>query len=305
MRVRRMWPTLIVPLAAACTACSQERVLANDSTAGVAAAAGAGAQTPAAVPSPADFTRPPDDAQRLPSGLAYRVVAPGRGTEHPRSEDRVKVYSVGWTRSGTSFDSTLAPGEPLLLRVGDGIAAWQEVLPLMVAGEKRRLWVPSRLAYGDNAPVASGDVMFDIELLSIVRPPPVPEDLRAPPPSAKITATGLRYRLLEAGAGAVRATAWTRVKVDYSGWTQAGTLFDSSVARGEPALLRRDEVVQGLAEGVALMGVGDRMRFWVPAQLGYGKGPTTHSAAPHGPLVFDVELLALRCTATERCVDPR
>ncbi len=293
MRLAELWVTFIVPLAAASMACRNETATLHEANAPAAGGAQALLRDPAVAATPADIAQIPQDAERLPSGLAFRVMARGQGKEHPRQEDRVKVHYSGWSRSGKKFEGSAAPGEPLLLRVSDGIAAWREVLPLMVAGEKRRLWAPSRLAYGDTAPVAPGDVVFDLELVGIVRPPEVPNDLATPPKTAKVTATGLTYRVLQAGTGSVHPTASSRVKVSYSGWTPDGRLFDSSVARGEPAVLPMDEVVKGFAEGVALMVVGDRLQLWIPAQLGYGRDQVAENT-PSGPLVFDVELLEIK-----------
>jgi FKBP-type peptidyl-prolyl cis-trans isomerase len=232
---------------------------------------------------------------RSATGLAFKVLSAGQGKDHPLPEDRVRVHYVGWTRAGKMFYSSFERGQPTLLRVSDGIAGWQETLPLMLVGERRRIWVPSKLGYGDNAPVAPGDIVFDIELVSIAKPPPVPPDLAAPPENARVTASGLAYRVLEAGAGTAHPTPSSRVTVDYSGWTPDGKMFDSSVARGEPALLRMaemDEVVRGFAEGVALLVVGDRARFWVPAQRGDDDGDEVPFVVS-GPLVFDVQLLAI------------
>ncbi len=80
--------------------------------------------------------------------------------------------------------------------------------------------------------------------------------------------------------------------VHYSGWTSDGTLFDSSVTRGSPGTFGLDQVIKGWTEGVQLMVVGDKMRFWLPADLAYGN--STAIGVPRGTLVFDVELLDIK-----------
>lgn len=294
MRFAQLWSPFLLAVTSA--ACNGQQAARSDTGASpsppVAATQPGGAAFAATL---ADVARVPDVAQRSASGLAFQVLSAGQGKEHPLPEDRVRVHYVGWTRAGKTFYSSFERGQPTLVRVSDGIAAWQEALPLMVAGERRRIWVPSKLGYGDNAPVAPGDLVFDIELVGIAKPPPVPPDLVAPPKDARVTASGLAYRVLKAGTGSAHPLPASRVTLDYSGWSPDGKMFDSSVARGEPALLRMtelDEVVKGFAEGVALLVVGDTARLWVPAERGKAHGDEVPFAIS-GPLVFDVELLAI------------
>ena len=147
------------------------------------------------------------------------------------------------------FDSSVARGEPVTFPLNGVIRGWTEGLAMMVVGEKRRLWIPAALAYGDRprAGAPSGDLVFDVELLDIMtapKPPPVPEDVKAPPASAKKTASGLSYRVLTPGAGTAHPAATNTVVVNYSGWTTDGKMFDSSIVRGQPARFRLDQVIK-------------------------------------------------------------
>ena len=90
-----------------------------------------------------------------------------------------------------------------------------------------------------------------------------------------------------------RPTADSTVEVHYSGWTRDGQEFDSSVRRGQPASFPLSGVIKGWTEGVQLMVVGDRARFWIPGALAYGDKPA-RPGAPAGPLVFDIDLLAIK-----------
>jgi peptidylprolyl isomerase len=224
------------------------------------------------------------------------VLAPGHAAApHPKAEDRVKVHYTGWSKGGVMFDSSLVRGLPVIFRVDTKIPAFTEALSLMVAGEKRRIWVPSRLAYGDNPPpgVPRGDLVFDIELLDIDPQPAtplVPEDVKAPPESAVKTGSGLAYRILHKGLGTAHPDAQSRATVNYSVWTPDGRMFDSSIPRGHPESLALSHVMKGLAEGLALMSPGDTFRLWITSDLAYGDHPT-RSGVPAGPLVMDVELL--------------
>jgi FKBP-type peptidyl-prolyl cis-trans isomerase len=251
---------------------------------------------PNAIPAPPDVAAAPADAKVTASGLALKVLQPGTGKDHPGATDRVSVHYSGWTKDGKMFDSSVARGAPTTFGVGEVIPGWTEALKLMVVGEKARLWIPGKLAYGDRPQMGgapSGDLVFDVELLDIVKPPATPEDVKVAPKSAKKTASGLAYRVLKPGTGKIHPTAANRVTVHYSGWTTDGKLFDSSVARGEPATFPLNGVIKGWTEGVQLMVAGEKTRFWIPAALAYGDKPQ-RPGAPSGMLVFDIELLNIQ-----------
>lgn len=122
--------------------------------------------------------------------------------------------------------------------------------------------------------------------------PPVPEDVAAAPRTAQHTASGISYRVLHPGTGTRHPTAASNVEVHYSGWTTDGHMFDSSVARGQPARFSLGGVIPGWTEGVQLMVEGEKVRFWIPGNLAYDQpGVPARPGVPHGTLVFDVELL--------------
>ncbi len=118
---------------------------------------------------------------------------------------------------------------------------------------------------------------------------PAPDDVAAAPADAETTASGLASKVLEAGSGSVHPTATSNVTVHYTGWTTDGRMFDSSVARGQPSMFPLNRVIRGWTEGVQLMVVGEKRRFWIPEELAYGG-----RRDPRGMLVFDVELIAIQ-----------
>jgi peptidylprolyl isomerase len=241
-------------------------------------------------PPPPDVAAPPGDATKTASGLAFKVLRPPTGTQKPRAWDKVQVLYTGWTTDGKMFDRSLDPAAPAEFPLNQVIPGWTEGVQLMAQGEKRRFWVPQELAYQGRSGPPAGTLVFDIELKGITQmpePPPVPEDLKAPPESAQKTATGLTSRVLTEGTGTEHPGATDRVKVHYSGWTQDGKMFDSSVTRAEPVTFPLNRVIRGWTEGVQLMTVGEKRRFWIPEELAYKDRP----GQPQGTLVFDIELL--------------
>jgi len=123
---------------------------------------------PSAIPAPADVAAPPADAVKTSSGLAYKVLTPGGGSQHPRPNSRVTVQYTGWTTDGKMFDSSLLQPQPLTIGLDEVIAGWTEGVQMMVPGEKRRFWIPQNLAYQGQPDKPAGMLVFDIELLKIV-----------------------------------------------------------------------------------------------------------------------------------------
>ena len=107
------------------------------------------------------------------------------------------------------------------------------------------------------------------------------------------TGSGLQYMVLRQGAGQ-RPRATDKVRVNYHGTLLDGTVFDSSYDRGQPTEFGLNQVIQGWTEGLTMMPVGAKYRFWIPADLAYGaKGTPGGPVGPNSTLVFDVELLAI------------
>ncbi len=248
------------------------------------------------IPAPPDVAAPPSDADKTPSGLASKVLQKGSGATHPKKDDRVLVHYTGWTKEGKMFDSSVARNEPIAFGLIEVIPGWTEGVQLMVEGEKRRFWIPGNLAYGEtpSRPGApAGQLTFDVELLKILAPPETPKDVDAPPKDATKTASGLVYKVLTKGTGTDHPSATDTVVVNYSGWTKDGKMFDSSVVRGQPAKFPLNHVIKGWTEGVQLMVVGEKTRFWIPADLAYGDKPK-REGAPSGQLTFDIELVEIK-----------
>jgi FKBP-type peptidyl-prolyl cis-trans isomerase FklB len=109
----------------------------------------------------------------------------------------------------------------------------------------------------------------------------------------EITASGLQYIVMKAGTGE-KPTPTSKVKVHYHGTLTDGTVFDSSVDRGEPAQFGVGQVIPGWTEGLQLMSVGSKYKFFIPQELAYGATPRPGGVIkPFSALVFEVELLEI------------
>jgi peptidylprolyl isomerase len=245
-------------------------------------------EPPPPPPVPDDVAAPPASAKKTTSGLAYKALQKGKGGEHPTAQSKVKVHYSGWTTDGKMFDSSVVRGKPATFPLDGVIKGWTEGVQLMVVGDKWRFWVPEGLAYAGKPGKPQGMLVFDIELLDIVEPPETPPDVGAPPADAQKTASGLAYKVLHKGKGKDHPTENSKVTVHYSGWTTDGKMFDSSVTRGEPSSFPLKGVIKGWTEGLQLMVVGEKTRFWIPVELAYQNKP----GKPAGMLVFDIELIS-------------
>ena len=108
----------------------------------------------------------------------------------------------------------------------------------------------------------------------------------------KTTASGLQFKVIETGDNAAHPKATDKVTVHYHGTLIDGTVFDSSVERGEPATFPLNRVIKGWTEGLQLMVIGDKTRFFIPSKLAYGN-QSSGKIAGGSTLIFDVELLAI------------
>lgn len=104
--------------------------------------------------------------------------------------------------------------------------------------------------------------------------------------------SGLQYEVMKEGDGP-KPTAGSSVTCHYHGTLINGTIFDSSVQRGKPATFPLNQVIKGWTEGVPLMNVGSKFRFFIPPHLGYGDRQVSAEIGPNSTLIFEVELLGI------------
>ena len=108
----------------------------------------------------------------------------------------------------------------------------------------------------------------------------------------KVTETGLQYEVLTPALG-IKPTPTDTVTCHYEGRLIDGTVFDSSYRRGEPASFPLQGVIRGWTEGLQLMSIGSKFRFFIPFDLAYGAQGAGGSIPPYAALIFDVELIGI------------
>ncbi len=104
--------------------------------------------------------------------------------------------------------------------------------------------------------------------------------------------SGLQYEIITEGDG-IKPLSKNKVTCHYHGTLIDGTVFDSSVKRGQPATFPLNAVIKGWTEGLQLMGVGSKWRFFLPPNLAYGDRQTGSDIGPNSTLIFEVELLGV------------
>lgn len=236
------------------------------------------------------------------SGLKY-IVSESKNKKHKNHIEkgsRVTVNYTGYLSDGKMFDSSIKRNQPFTFEIGEGrvIKGWDIGVSLMSIGDKFRLIIPYGLAYGEKGrpPIIpeKATLVFDVELLNI-QPAIKVEPFDVKGKDTLTTESGLKYIIVRKTKG-IQATAGKTVKVDYSGYLQDGTMFDSSVKRGKPIEFQVGvgRVIKGWDEALQLMSIGDKFRIIIPYNLAYGERGVPPTIPPKATLIFDVQLESVK-----------
>jgi peptidylprolyl isomerase len=212
---------------------------------------------------------------QLRSGVEYAVVQQGNG-KPLEAGMRVSVHYTGYLEEDESmFDSSHDRGRPIQFVLGRGmvIPGWEEGLMQLRVGDKARLYIPYEMAYGESGrgPIPPrANLIFDVEVVDAQEiAPPRPFEVNGL--DTLSTESGLQYIMVAPGNGEQPVSGQV-LTVHYSGYLTDGSMFDSSVQRGEPFrfVLGQGQVIRGWDEGFALLSKGAKARLIVPPHLGYG-----------------------------------
>lgn len=228
---------------------------------------------------------PPADAESFPSGIRSQVLKAGAGESYPSDRDLMAVHFIGWSPYGDKLYTSYEGGKPLIMNLTTVFPGWKEALERMVAGERRRIWLPENLMASGRGP--QGASIFDLHLLALKPIPTPPDNLSQPPEGAERTPSGASTVRLEAGKGEEYPAPDSAVLVHYMGWTTDGRSFDSSFTRGRPTAFKLGEIMPAFAETVQMMVAGEKRRVWIPGPV----AARNWVGAPKGMLVFEVELV--------------
>jgi FKBP-type peptidyl-prolyl cis-trans isomerase len=232
-----------------------------------------------------------------------KVLSAGSGTVRPSGDDCAVLTFTAWKRDGSLFSTSGRRGESTTQCLTTAIPGISVALKSMVEGERRRVWVPANLTFAVHIahhqhkdlpedPVPKVDLTIDVRLIRILKAPLPPSDLKKPPPEA-ISIDGVRCRVLKQGTGDRHPSMDSQVLLNYSGWTLDGTLFESTMISGHPAVFVVGTAIAGWREMLPRMVTGEMVRIWIPAGLAYGDKPMGNMG-PAGDLVYDIELLEIR-----------
>lgn len=248
------------------------------------------------------------DVKDGPMGLQYVVLKEGPKTgKKPVATDRVKVNYEGRLATGEKFDSSFDRGTPATFRLNQVIPGWTLGLQEMTEGDEYLFYIPSDLAYGNEARgdviKAGDDLVFLVNLIEIEVPktadtaawskyfpwnPEAPEIVK--------TDSGLQYIVLASGDPSGNPPVGGQfVLVHYEGrLADTGELFDSSYERGDPEAFPSNGLISGWVEALAMMKPGDRWMVYIPPDLAYGEqGTPGGPIPPNAALQFEVELISV------------
>lgn len=254
--------------------------------------------SPPTIPAPPDCAAPPADAARLASGIAWRRLHDGNGDGSPdekgspRLNDVVTLEYNVWKRDGSLVDSTRQNGQPLVQSVRSLAVALQTSVEDMRVGEERLLWLPENSPVGADTKVSAFPITLQLALKKLRRAPATPERLESAPPRAKRTPSGLAYELLASPTDGPHPSAESQVEILHTIWSTDGAIVESTELADHPALYIQADLLPGLREGIRLLHVGEKARFWLPAPLAFGEH--ARRGRPRGPLVADVKLISIR-----------
>lgn len=223
------------------------------------------------------------------------VVGTGR---EAKPGDTLTVEYTGWTLDKYNvepFDSSRLHDTPFqfVLGKGDVVAGWDQGLVGMKVGGKRKLTIPADLGYGaqgalDGRIPPNATLVFEVDLTDVIGPP------AATLPASTVTQLKIEDLVVGTGPGAKNGDT---LVVNYTGWLENGTKFDSSLDPGRQPIefvLGQAQVIPGWEQGLLGMKVGGKRRLTIPPTLAYGAAGAGDTIPAYATLIFEVELVQIK-----------
>lgn len=233
----------------------------------------------------------------LGNGLEYTIISSGNGPAVKKG-DRVSMLYTGKLTNDTIFDATSRRGNtPFQFKVGvrQVIAGWDSIVSKLHGGDKAIMRIPPEYGYGKRANgqiPANSTLIFEVEVLDIIPPP---AQWSAKGKDTITTPSGLKIVMFTSYPDSAKPATGNKVMVHYSGFNMDGSMFDSSVERGQPYgfPLGKGQVIKGWDEGIAMLREGEKAKLIIPYQLAYGEAGRPPQIPAKATLIFDVELVSI------------
>ncbi|HOX25365.1 MAG TPA: FKBP-type peptidyl-prolyl cis-trans isomerase [Candidatus Krumholzibacteria bacterium] len=241
-----------------------------------------------------------DDSEQLVTGLRERLRGAARFADD-RAREIMQSHFQGGADSTAADAGFATMAEERSYAVGVSVGSFcEKQFPgldqrALVQGLQDKLAGGTTLLADDQVRTIVGDFQKEQQAKKATENQAAGEKFlaeNAQRPGVAVTASGLQYEVLQEGAGA-RPVATDTVKVNYRGTLIDGTQFDSSYDRGEPISFPLNRVIPGWTEGLQLMSVGSKYKFFIPGSLAYGERGAGADIGPNATLIFEVELLAI------------
>jgi peptidylprolyl isomerase len=237
-------------------------------------------------------------AVTLAPGLEYTITHEGNGPAVKKG-DRVSMLYTGKLTNDTVFDATSRRGNtPFQFKVGarQVIAGWDSIVSKLHGGDKAIMRIPAEYGYGARANgkiPANSTLIFEVEVIDII---PAPTPWNAKGKDTITTPSGLKVIMFNSYPDSAKPSTGKTVSVHYSGFNLDGSMFDSSVERGQPYSfpLGKGQVIKGWDEGIAMLHEGEKAKLIIPYNLAYGEAGRPPQIGPKATLIFDVELVNIK-----------
>jgi peptidylprolyl isomerase len=235
---------------------------------------------------------------KMTKGMEYTIMSKGNGPQVKPGETVSMLYT-GKLLNDTVFDATSRRGNmpfKFKLQKHQVIQGWDSIVAQLHGGDKAIMRIPPEYGYGaraNGAIPANSTLIFEVEVLDIISPP---TQWDAKGKDTITTPSGLKVVMFEKHPENAQPATGQNVVVHYSGFTMDGSMFDSSVERGDPFtfILGRGQVIKGWDEGIAMLHKGETAKLIIPYQLAYGEGGRPPVIPPKATLIFDVQLVDIK-----------